>query len=144
MGAMTVTLDPSDPKHAHASERLSADLIAWLTTVDASGQPQSTPVWFWWDGSTFLVYSMDGAKKLKNIAANPRVSVHLEGNRVGGDNVIFEGTAEVVGDAPPATDVPEYVEKYGPRIESYGWTRESFAADYPHAVRITPTRARIW
>ena len=37
-------------------ERLSADLIVWLTTVDASGQPQSTPVWFWWDGSTFLIY----------------------------------------------------------------------------------------
>ena len=61
---MTVTLDPSDPKHAHAYERLSADLIVWLTTVDASGQPQSTPVWFWWDGSTFLIYSMDGANKL--------------------------------------------------------------------------------
>ncbi len=137
-------LDTADPKHAHAQERLRADLIAWLATVGDDGQPQATPVWFLWEGDSFLVYSRADAKKLRNIAANPRVSLHLEGNRVGGDNVIFEGIAEVVADAPPANEVPEYVEKYGPRIDSYGWTNEGFAADYPHAIRITPTRLRVW
>ena len=144
MGGMTFELDPADPKHAAASERLRSEVIVWLTTVDGTGQPQSTPVWFWWDGGGFLVYSRPKAKKLLNIDGNPRVSLHLEGNRVGGDNVILEGAAERLNDAPPADQSHEYIEKYRQRIESYGWTPESFAADYSVALRITPSRARIW
>jgi PPOX class probable F420-dependent enzyme len=141
---MTTPLDPNDPKHAHAQERLRAETIIWLTTVDADGQPQPTPVWFWWDGETFLVYSRAGAKKVRNIAANRTVAMHLEGDRVGGDNVIIEGIAEAHPDAPPAHEATDYIEKYRQRIESYGWTPESFANDYPDALRITPTRVRIW
>ncbi len=141
---MTFELDPADPKHAAAGERLRSEVIAWLTTVDGAGQPQSTPVWFWWDGAGLLVYSRPEAKKLHNIEGNPHVSVHLEGNRVGGDNVIFEGTAGRLHDAPPADESSGYIEKYRQRIESYGWTAEGFAADYSVAVRVTPTRARIW
>jgi Pyridoxamine 5'-phosphate oxidase len=38
------------PEHAAALERLRTDLILWLTTVRPGGQPQSTPVWFHFDG----------------------------------------------------------------------------------------------
>jgi len=141
---MTFALDPADPKHAAAGERLRSEVIAWLTTVDRTGQPQSTPVWFWWDGQGFLLYSRPHARKLRNIGGNSRVALHLEGNRVGGDNVIFEGSAERLDEALPADRSSEYIEKYRQRIESYGWTAESFAADYSVAIRITPTRARIW
>jgi hypothetical protein len=58
--------------------------------------------------------------------------------------VIFEGTAEPAVDSPPADGVPEYIEKYQALIDSYGWTPSSFAADYSIAVRVAPTRARIW
>lgn len=137
-------LDASNRGHVRAEQRLRSDLIAWLTTVGDAGRPQSTPVWFHWDGETFLMYSKRGRPKLTNIAANPRVSLHLEGDRVGGDNVIFEGTAEILDDAPRADEVPEYIEKYRPRIDVYGWTPASFAADYSRAIRVTPTRVRIW
>jgi PPOX class probable F420-dependent enzyme len=142
--AVTVSLDPNDPKHAGAEERLRAELIVWLTTVGDDGQPQSTPVWFAWHGGEFLLYSRPDAAKLRNIAARPQVGLHLEGNRVGGDNVIFEGEASLPDDAPPADQVQAYIDKYGPRIEQYGWTRESFANDYSRAIRVTPTRVRIW
>jgi PPOX class probable F420-dependent enzyme len=144
MSGMTFALDPADPKHAAANERLRSEVIVWMTTVDGTGQPQSTPVWFLWEGDGFLVYSRPEGRKLRNIDGNPHVSLHLEGNRVGGDNVIFEGTAQRVDDAPPADQSSEYIEKYRQRIESYGWTAESFAADYSVALRITPTRTRIW
>jgi hypothetical protein len=29
-------------------------------------------------------------------------------------------------------------------IDSYGWTPQGFARDYPHLIRVSPTRARIW
>ena len=137
-------LDTTTRAGARAAERLRDELIIWLTTVGATGQPQSSPVWFLWDGETFLVYSQPRTAKLRNLAANPRVGLHLDGNGRGGDVVIVEGTASVEPDAAPADRVPEYVEKYRERIAANRWTPASFAADYSEAVRITPLRARVW
>lgn len=137
-------LNLENSKHVAADARLRSDIIIWLTTVTPAGKPQSTPVWFLWDGAEFLIYGSKDGPKTRNIAANPHVSLHLEGNGRGGDNVIFEGTARVDSDAPLADAVPEYVAKYLPLVQSYGWSPESFAGDYPHAIKVTPTRARIW
>jgi PPOX class probable F420-dependent enzyme len=137
-------LNLDNPAHAAAEARLREEPIIWLTTVTESGQPQSTPVWFWWEGQEFLIYSVKDGRKVRNIASNPRVSLHLDGDGRGGGNVIFEGTARLDPAAPLADVVPEYIGKYRSFIESYGWTPESFAADYPHALRVTPTHTRIW
>ena len=37
-----------------------------------------------------------------------------------------------------------YQEKYASMIARNGWTPESFAADYPIAIRIAPVRSRAW
>lgn len=140
---MTV-LNQEEPGHAAAAERLQAEPIAWLTTVARSGQPQSTPVWFLWEDGEFLIYGAANGLKTRSIEANPRVSLHLEGNGRGGANVIFEGTARVDPAGPAADSVPAYIGKYRQFIDSRGWTPESFAADYPHVIRVSPTRARIW
>ncbi len=137
-------LDPRRRKHAYAGKRLRTDLIVWLTTLAPEGQPQSTPVWFLWDGDVFHVYSQPDKPKLRNIRANPRVSLHLEGGEEGSDVVTFEGRAEVAANGAPATSSPEYIKKYRRLIEGFGWTPESFAGDYSVPLRITPSRARIW
>ena len=49
-------LDPSRQAHAHADRRLRSEQVAWLTTVRADGQAQSSPMWFLWDGETSLGY----------------------------------------------------------------------------------------
>ena len=95
-------LDPSKPAHARASQRLASERIAWLTTVRADGQAQSSPVWFLWDGETFLVYSQPGAQKVRNLAANAKVSLHLGDDGAGDDIVTVEGTAAVEPDTPRA------------------------------------------
>lgn len=125
-------------------ERLRSEEVIWLTTVRADGQPQSVPVWFLWDGRSFLIYSQPGKPKLVNIAGNAKVGLHLRGTKAGGDIVIFEGTAEILDDAPPADEVPEYLKKYRSRIKAYGWTPASFASDYSRPIRITPTAVRTW
>jgi hypothetical protein len=55
-----------------------------------------------------------------------------------------EGTAEIVEDAPPATEVPEYVEKYRDAIARLGFDPEGFARVYSVAIRVTPTRWQVW
>jgi PPOX class probable F420-dependent enzyme len=140
---MTI-LDPGQPKHVAAEQRLQAEKIIWLTTVASSGQPQSTPVWFLWEAGEFLIYGARNSPKMASITASPRVGLHLEGNGRGGDNVIFEATARFDPDGPAADTVPAYLSRYQEFIDAYNWTAASFARDYPHVIRATPTRARIW
>ncbi len=126
------------------SERLEETIVLWLTTVSATGQPQTSPVWFWWDGEEFLIYSLDPTPRLVNIDANPLVSINLDGNGTGGDIVTIEGRARRVPPAPSAAEVPEYVAKYRTRMER-GWGGpEGFSQAYPAALRVRPTRVRAW
>ena len=44
------------------SSRLQADHSGWLTTVARSGQPVPKLVWFYFDGTDIVVYSMPDAE----------------------------------------------------------------------------------
>jgi PPOX class probable F420-dependent enzyme len=118
--------------------------VAWLTTVRADGQAQSTPVWFVWDGATFLVYSQPGAQKIRNLTVNPKVSLHLSDNGAGDDVVTFEGTAAVEPATPRADRVEAYLDKYQAAIEALGYEPGPFARTYSTAIRVRPTRVRVW
>ncbi|MCC7369447.1 MAG: TIGR03667 family PPOX class F420-dependent oxidoreductase [Chloroflexi bacterium] len=125
------------------ARRLNDEVIGWLTTVDASGTPQPRPVWFLWDGEALLIYSQDNQAKLRHLAANPKASINLHGDEHGGDIVVLLGEAAVDPAAPPSNAVPAYQAKYGRQIvEGLKMTPESFAADYPVAIRFRPTRLR--
>jgi PPOX class probable F420-dependent enzyme len=137
-------LDLSKPKHAAAQARLHEEPIAWLTTVNPAGQPQSTPIWFLWDGDEFVIYGSKSGPKTPNIKANPHVSLHLEGDSAGGGIVIFEGTARIDETAAGLDGAADYLAKYGDTMKAYGWTPEGMAKDYPHVIRVIPTRVRIW
>jgi PPOX class probable F420-dependent enzyme len=137
-------LDTTTEQGARAAQRLHDELIIWLTTVTRGGQPQTSPVWFLWDGETFLIYSQPGASKMRNLKVNPRVALHLDGNGRGGDVVTIEGTAAFDAAVGAADGVPAYVTKYAGPIATNGWTPASFARDYSKAIRITPQGVRAW
>lgn len=129
---------------ADLERRFARELIVWLTTVRADGQPQSVPVWFVWHEGSFLIYSQRDKPKLRNVMDNPKVSLHLRGTDAGDDIVTVEATAVRAPDAPPADRVEPYVEKYRSRIDHYGWTPASFAEDYSEPLRVTPTEVHTW
>jgi PPOX class probable F420-dependent enzyme len=90
------------------------------------------------------MFSKDHTARLTNIAANPKVSLNLDGDGRGGAIVIVEGVARIDRSLPPARSVPEYITKYREFLDSYGWTAEGFSVDYPVPVKITPTGLRAW
>jgi len=137
-------LDTTTDAGGRADRRLREEKIAWLTTVRSDGQPQSVPVWFLWDGETFLIYSQPGGQKLRNIGGNPKVGLHLNSNDRGGDVVRVEGAAQILEDFPPATEVGEYLEKYRESIARIGFDPDGLARTYSVALRVTPGRWQIW
>jgi PPOX class probable F420-dependent enzyme len=139
-----VIIDPNTPKGARADERLREDTVAWLITVTPDGTPVPTPVWFWWDGRSVIVYSERDKPKLRHISANPHVSVALRTDPLGDEITVITGEAVVDPSLPAANEEPAYVEKYAALIERLGADPETFADAYAIPIRITPTRLRQW
>ena len=135
-------VDESTDFGARAAAHLRDDIVVWLTTISGKSGPLPMPVWFVWDGAeTVLMFSQDGAR-VRNLAADPRVSLNFAGNGRGGDIVVLSGRATVEPDAPPADRVDAYVEKYSEHIARIGLTPEQFGVKYSNPVRIELTRLR--
>jgi PPOX class probable F420-dependent enzyme len=137
-------IDTSTEFGTRVARRLSQEAIVWLTTVGADRTPQPSPVWFLWDGETFLIYSQPNTPKLRNIAHSARVALHLNGDAWGNEVVVFSGDARIVDGAPLPTAVPAFVKKYSEDIRAVP-TAEEFARTmrgYSVAIRVTPTRLR--
>jgi len=136
----TLEAEPAAWARAH----LVADVVGWLTTVAADGRVQSSPVSFLWDGETVLIYSQPDTPKIRNIAANPQVSFHLNTDDYGDQILVLEGTAELDADAPPWSANAAMVAKYREPLEHWGLDAAETSRDYSAAIRIRPTRVRAW
>jgi PPOX class probable F420-dependent enzyme len=135
--------DPSGTFGKRVRERLSDEIVLWLTTVGADGTPQPNPVWFLWEGEdTILVYNRTGAHRIAHVRARPRVSLSFDGNGRGGDIIVMTGTAELLENFPLAHEHPPFAEKYAEQTARTFGDAESFARKYPVAMRIRIDRVR--
>ena len=137
-------IDTTTKAGARAIERLGSEPIAWLTTVNAAGQAQSSPIWFLWTGSELMLASLAKTPRAANIRANPLVSFNLDSDGEGGDILTIEGEARIDETPIPEAETEAYFTKYDAKIRESGWTRESMFRDYPIVIRIRPTRIRTW
>lgn len=133
-------LDLTNPKNAHADERLRKETIIWLSTVRPDGRPHLVPVWFLWDGSIVLIFSQPNTQKMRNLRQNTNVALALESNGDGSDVVTLEGKAELLTHNDVTSSHPAYIEKYGEDIKDLNLTPEAMMQSYSQAIRITPTR----
>ncbi len=124
------------------TQRLRRELVIWFTTVRADGMPQPTPVWFLWDGETFLIYTEPNARKLRNIAHDSRVALNLNCEEWGSKVVVFTGEAAVDQAAPLVNRNPAYMRKYRAGIKQIEMTPDSMASEYSVAIRVKPIRVR--
>ncbi len=125
-----------------AVQRIEYEEVIWLTTVSAQGVPQPRPVWFVWDGESFLIYSTPRAWKLKHILLNPHVALHFNTDATGEDIQVILGTAALTDDAVPADRNAAYVAKYAAGIAGLGMDAATYAATFTVALRVTPVRLR--
>jgi len=107
--AYGVTHAAEDASWPAIEEKLTVSRNYWICTTRKDGAPHSKPVWgVWLDGLWFST----GTKAVtgRNIARDPRVSVHTES---GDDVVILEGRVEAFPQSEvPAAVMSAYAEKY--------------------------------
>jgi nitroimidazol reductase NimA-like FMN-containing flavoprotein (pyridoxamine 5'-phosphate oxidase superfamily) len=120
--------------------RLAAARSYWLCTTTPSGAPHAAPVWGVVSGGTLYLYSERRTVKARNLAADPRLVLHLESAE---DVVIVRGTAQDVG--TPAR-VPEVVAalsaKYASDADRQYLPDADPGFDVVYAVR--PQSAMTW
>ena len=87
----------------------------WIVTASPTGRPHAMPVWGLWLDGAFYFSTDPSSRKAQNLAANPRLVVHLES---GDDVVILEGAAEQLsGESVPSGFADAYDAKYGFRFD---------------------------
>ncbi|MEO8690668.1 MAG: TIGR03667 family PPOX class F420-dependent oxidoreductase [Solirubrobacteraceae bacterium] len=135
-------IDESTDSGARAAERLRDEIVIWLTTISPKSGPLPMPVWFLWDrADRVLMFSQDGAR-VRNLQAEPRVSLNFDGDGRGGNIVVLSGVANVDPQAGPADRIDAYLEKYAGHIKRIGLTPEQFGAKYSNPIRIELTKLR--
>ncbi|HEX2324148.1 MAG TPA: TIGR03667 family PPOX class F420-dependent oxidoreductase [Chloroflexota bacterium] len=131
-------IDTSTDFGARAARRLAEEQIGWFTTVRADGMPQPVPVWFHWDGETPLIFSEPAARKVRNLAGNPRASLHFNTDDQGEDVVVLTGEARTGTEMPPPERLAAYVEKYAEGMKQLNLTPEAMLATYSMPIYLTP------
>ena len=119
--------------------RLQEEDIVWFTTVSPDSRPTPNPVWFLWDGGSFLVFSQPESFRLRNIRHNPQVALTLQGVDGQGNNVVI-----INGDAELHPDNPSIPEAYWKKYRRYlkDMSPEEMTESYSVAIRVKPTRIR--
>lgn len=95
-----------------ASDQLAPALHYWVSTTRPDGRPHAMPTWGVWLDDTFYFDGSSETRRMRNLAANPGIVVHLEN---GQEAVILEGEAH---------------EQPKPTPELAGRLVEAFAAKY--------------
>jgi PPOX class probable F420-dependent enzyme len=127
---------------ARVARHLREEIVVWMTTVTPRGGPLPMPVWFVWDGGELVRMHSRRSARVRNIQANPHVSLNFSGDGRGGDVVVLSGTATADPDMPRADQDTDYLAKYHDHIARIGMTPEAFAQRYAVPVRIELTRVR--
>ena len=113
-------------------------LLAVLSTVSPDGTPQSTPVWYEFNGEAFLVTSFADRVKVRNIRRNPSVTLVVVDTVAYGEPLTVIGTAELVEDGAMDATLRSAIRYQG---EELGKTSAAHMAGRPRVIiRITPRR----
>lgn len=119
------------------------DLVAWETrsfahmaTVGPSGEPQSSPVWFEWDG-THIKFSLTKARqKYRNLQRDKKVAMSIMDPNDPYRYLEIRGELDEVEEDPNIDFISRMAQKYIGK-ERYPWHRPG---DERVVMKITPTK----
>ena len=125
---------------AWARERLTDELIYWVSSVRPNGRPHVTPIWGAWVDDAFWMEGGSGTRRFRNLAENPAAVVTVER---GNDAVIVEGDAERVFDLTPELTAG-LVQGYAKYKMSHGYVPDPAGWQDGGIWRVKPRKVLAW
>jgi general stress protein 26 len=125
---------------SHLDERLAAATVYWLATSGPGGVPRVRPVDGLWHDAVLYVGGSPATRWVRDLVANPRVSVHLDG---GSDVAILEGTVELLEQGVDRALAETLAAMSNAKYPSYGMTPEMYEKG-PGPFVIRPAMAFGW
>jgi hypothetical protein len=125
---------------------LAAEKTCRVATVGADG-PHATPLWFWWDGTHFWLYSLTRSQRWADLMRDPRIGITVDAGDEYGElrGVEITGTVEVVGEAPRTGRPCPELEPVEPAFVKKNFGLDEMFHDGKHAwLRVTPAKIASW
>ena len=102
--------DLSNPK---VQKILHSKAFAHLATIGPDGAPQSSPMWFLWDGEHLKFTHTTNRKKYQNIRRDPRVAVSITDVDDPYTYAEFRGIVERIEEDPTGAFYDTLAKHYG-------------------------------
>jgi PPOX class probable F420-dependent enzyme len=121
----------------------SGAIFAKIATTNEEGWPMVSPVWYEWDGSSFLIVGKERTGYVRNLRRDPRCGVLVDNPSLPYRRVSVLGTAEILPDdfdweTPARRMVVRYI-----GTEGLAYAEATF--DFPRVpLRIWPKRMTSW
>lgn len=103
----------TDLSNAVVQKILQSKAFAYLATIGSNGEPQSSPMWFLWDGEYIKFTHTTNRKKYQNIKRDPRVSISITDVDVPYIYAEFRGVVERIEDDPGGIFFNTLAKRYG-------------------------------
>jgi len=118
-------------------------LFAKVATVNEDGWPQISPVWYAWDGTSFLVVSKERTGMVRNLRQNARCGLLVDNYELPYARVSVQGEAEFLDETfDYLTPMREMVLRYlGPEGLDYAERTLGFARV---PFRVWPRKMATW
>jgi nitroimidazol reductase NimA-like FMN-containing flavoprotein (pyridoxamine 5'-phosphate oxidase superfamily) len=125
---------------SHVDERMRAALNYWIATTRPNGHPHVMPTWAIWHDNRLYFDGSPETRRMRNIATNPHVAVHLED---GTEAVIVEGIASEHG-RPTSEFAEQLAALYTAKYADSGYAPTPDTWNEGGLYVVNPTLALAW
>jgi PPOX class probable F420-dependent enzyme len=124
----------ADLNHPKVQKILQSKALAYLATIGPKGEPQSSPMWFLWDGEYIKFTHTTTRQKYQNIQHDPRVSISIADVDNPYTYAEFRGVVERIEEDPNGAFYNTLAKHYGVPWGYQGDPRVIFYVKVQHIV----------
>jgi hypothetical protein len=121
-----------DIHHPKVQKILQSKAFAFLATIGSHGEPQSSPMWFLWDGEYLKFTHTTIRRKYQNIKRDPRVSISIADVDDPYVYAEFRGVVERIDEDPDGVFYNALSHRYGSSRRYHGEPRVILSVKVQH------------
>ena len=125
---------------SHIDARMREAKNYWIATTRPNGHPHVAPTWAVWHDNRVYFDGSPETRRMRNLAANPRVAVHIED---GDHAVIVEGVVRAIDRPSPELGV-QLAALYAAKYAALGYAPEADSWNEGGLYVVEPTLALAW